>query len=190
MFANSKDYIVSALRRTLDKKLGSDHYSMVLYDITNSYVDCPVTDAKPIDGMPKYQGKLISMKNEALKDYELGFDEVNDEALVDSKSCASDFLEQRRMQKISSSRHTDASKEHREDEPHKSVVLVINKYGIPVDYAVLHGSMSEDNSMDQVIKGFQDKYQIKETIVVADQDLELSEKTKNDRRERHGIHCC
>ena len=53
MFANSKDYIVSALRRTLDKKLGSDNYSMVFYDITNSYVDCPVTDAKPIDEMPK-----------------------------------------------------------------------------------------------------------------------------------------
>ncbi len=74
MFANSKDYIVSALRRTLDKKLGSDNYSMVFYDITNSYVDCLVTDTKPIDEMPQYQGKLISMKNEALKDHELGFD--------------------------------------------------------------------------------------------------------------------
>ena len=178
MFANSKDYIVSALRRTLDKKLGGDNYSMVFYDITNSYVDCLVTDTKPIDEMPKYQGKLISMKNEALKDHELGFDGVNDEAVVDSKSCSRDFLEQRLKQKISSSRHTDASKASRENEPHKSVVLVINKYGIPVDYAVFHGSMSEDNSMEQVIKGFQDKYQIKEAIVVADQDLDLAKKLR------------
>ena len=87
MFEESRDYIVSALNRTLDKKLGSDRYSMLFYDVTNTYFECPMTDEERGIEMPDYQEKLLSMIYEAINDNELGFDDVIEDGVVNLTLC-------------------------------------------------------------------------------------------------------
>ncbi len=178
MFEESRDYIVSALNRTLDKKLGSDRYSMLFYDVTNTYFECPMTDEERGIEMPDYQEKLLSMIYEAINDNELGFDDVIEDGVVNLNRVPNDFLEKVEKQKIRYLRQRGPSKEHREDLPLISIVLVIDKFGIPVDYAVFPGNMSEYTSMEPVIKGLKEKYQIDEAIVVADRGLNSAKNLK------------
>lgn len=52
-----------------------------------------------------------------------------------------------------------------------TVLLVIDKYGLPVDYELISGSGSEVHTLREAIEGLQAKYTINSAIVVADSSL-------------------
>ena len=52
-----------------------------------------------------------------------------------------------------------------------SVLLVIDKYGLPVDYELISGSGSEVHTLREAIEGLQAKYAINNAIVVADSSV-------------------
>lgn len=63
------------------------------------------------------------------------------------------------------------SKEHRFDLPLTSIALVINEEGIPIDFYVYAGNASEFKTMAASIESLKQKYNVKESIVVADRGL-------------------
>ena len=64
-----------------------------------------------------------------------------------------------------------SSKEPRFDFPLASSALVISEEGIPIDFYVYAGNASEFKTMAASIESLKQKYNVKESIVVADRGL-------------------
>ena len=82
-----------------------------------------------------------------------------------------DFIKKIQAQKIEYLRMRGPSKEHRFDLPLTSIALVINEEGIPIDFYVYAGNASEFKTMAASIESLKQKYNVKESIVVADRGL-------------------
>lgn len=70
------------------------------------------------------------------------------------------------------------SKEHRFDLPLASIALIINEEGIPIDFYVYAGNASEFKTMSTSIGSLKKKYDVKESIVVADRGLNSASNLK------------
>ena len=81
------------------------------------------------------------------------------------------FIKEIQAQKIEYLRMRGPSKEHRFDLPLTSIALVINEEGIPIDFYVYAGNASEFKTMAASIESLKQKYNVKESIVVADRGL-------------------
>ncbi len=139
--------------------------TMVFYDCTNVYFETPYDDKQLL-----FRNLLKSLKASA---EELG---IKTEAL-DELSAEPDVID-KALQKLSELadeetcfRMRGLSKEHRYDLPLISIALVIDTNGIPIDFEVFPGNKSEYHTMPKLIKEMVRKYQIKNTIVVADRGL-------------------
>ena len=63
------------------------------------------------------------------------------------------------------------SKEHRYDLPLVSISLVIDENGFPIDFELYNGNTAEISKMQESISKMQEKYNVKNTVVVADRGL-------------------
>lgn len=67
------------------------------------------------------------------------------------------------------------SKDHRSGEVQVVMGLVVDQFGIPVDYELFPGNTAEFGTMLPIIKRFKETYNIKRCIVVADRGLNSNE---------------
>ena len=195
-----KEQIIKFLNKRLDK-ITDRTYSMVFYDVTNSYFETALSDEekdyfdtfmyseviKVVDAYLTSRGYPVLEK---LKEPEL-LNDYYDQLLLDGFSPDTLFGDDHRFcieslpndlyQDIKSSiylRMRGLSKEHRHDLPLISIALIIDNNGFPVDYELYSDNTSEFISMKPSIEKIKERYNVKNTIVVADRGLNSTDNLK------------
>lgn len=170
-----KDSIMGFVNRSVCKVTGKGKSSLLFYDVTNCYFETALSDQecgrRQCDFVEKLAEEMARAKSEGRLD-ESCFDE--DGALNDSPKSL-EFLEGMRKRKIEFLRMRGPSKEHRFDLPLVSIALVINEDGIPIDFSVYAGNASEYKTMSESIDTLKAKYNVEQSIVVADRGLNSAE---------------
>lgn len=159
-----KDRIMKAVSRSVEECVGRD-YSMVYYDCTNCYFE---TD---LDDRQKVFQSLISSTRDVLTKEGRTCSEIENH--LRSPEFASDMFKQ-----LSSDENPELyfrmrglSREHRYDLPLISIALVMDSRGIPVDFEVFEGNISEYKTLPEAVESLKKKYPIKEATVFADRGL-------------------
>ena len=142
--------------------------TMVFYDCANVYFESPYDDKQALFRL------LLKNLKEQSKQEKKNLDEINE---IENLSEDPDFID-KAIEELKSKVDDDncfrmrgLSKEHRYDLPLVSIALVIDTDGIPIDFEVFPGNVSEYRTMPKVIKNMVSKYNITNTIVVADRGL-------------------
>ena len=141
--------------------------TMVFYDCSNVYFESPYDDRQRLfRALMTSVRKQFKEENKELNEAELRemshdpekINEVIDKlkSMINEDTCW---------------RMRGMSKEHRYDLPLVSVALAIDDRGIPVDFDIFPGNYSEYKTMPKVIGDMKKKYNIQDTIVVADRGL-------------------
>ena len=166
-----KDSIMRFFNRSINNQLGKTKATLIFYDVTNVHFETALTDLECGRQQMDFQDRL---QEEVLLAYESGeldptcFDKEG-KLLPGQKT--NDFIKKIQTQKIEYLRMRGPSKEHRFDLPLTSIALVINEEGIPIDFYVYAGNASEFKTMASSIESLKQKYDVKESIVVADRGL-------------------
>lgn len=160
-----KDSIFEFVHHRMNKVFNRETL-MVFYDCTNIYFETSFDNKQKL-----FRSILKEVIRKQAQSTESNLDtleflssnpETIDQALtklislVDDNSCF-------RMRGI--------SKEHRYDLPLVSIALVIDSMGIPIDFQIFPGNVSEFNTMPPVIKRLVERYGVTRAIVVADRGL-------------------
>lgn len=167
----NKDMLIGRINRALNEEYGEDRFSMLFYDVTNTYFETSMTDEEKGLVQDDFLENLVARIEEAISLKILPAEALTTDGMPNYEVLPQSFMDEIRDEKIQYLRQRGPSKEHRFDLPIVSVVLVIDKYGLPVDYDVFAGNKSEFHTMRPVIEGLQTKYSIKNAIVVADRGL-------------------
>lgn len=160
-----KDSIFEFVHHRMNKVFNRETL-MVFYDCTNIYFETSFDDKQKL-----FRSILKEVIRKQAQSTESNLDtleflssnpETIDQALtklislVDDNSCF---------------RMRGMSKEHRYDLPLVSIALVIDSMGIPIDFQIFPGNVSEFNTMPPVIKRLVERYGVTRAIVVADRGL-------------------
>lgn len=156
------EYLNRRIVQNFNRKL-----TMVYYDCSNLYFETPYDDKQ----------KLFSAMMSAIKkQFKEENKELSDKELIEMSQ--NPELINKAIQELASLANEDTfwrmrglSKEHRYDLPLVSVALAVDDRGIPVDFDVFPGNFSEFKTMPKVIGNMKKKYNIKDTVVVADRGL-------------------
>lgn len=160
-----KDRILKTTNQNIEE-MGLRDLSVVFYDCTNSWYETPYTDAQKLE--MKIASKLASLDPNAS-------DDQKKKAIEDVITSTSSTLRMR-----------GPSKEGRHD-PLVSIALVVDRNGIPIDFYVYPGNASEKTTMEESIKALEQKYGIKNTIVVADGGLNTKPNIMKLADRKHGF---
>lgn len=144
---------------------------MIFYDVTNVYFETALSDLECGRQQIDFQDRLQRELELAYESGELDSSCFDDEGRLLPCPKADDFIKKIQEQKIEYLRMRGPSKEHRFDLPLASIALVINEEGIPIDFYVYAGNASEFKTMSSSIESLKQKYNVKESIVVADRGL-------------------
>ena len=159
-----KDAIMQYLNNRICSEYGRE-MTMVFYDCTNVYFETTYDDKQRLFRLLVREiKKQYKDKSESVSFVdELEFEpDVIDEAIEQMKNMVNEDT---------CFRMRGLSKEHRYDLPLVSIALVIDTNGIPIDFKVFPGNISEFKTMPQVVAEMVEKYHVKNTIVVADRGL-------------------
>ena len=171
-----KDALLHHVNRRLDDTLRQGHApTMVFYDVTNVYFETMLTDEEKGWYRESAATNLIEIIRQAIKE---GNDTVLDAVVTDVNGefkCIDiqklpDELRQR-FKEGTYLRMRGPSKEHRNDLPLVSIALVIDEWGMPIDFELYSGCASEYVTMQNSITKMKEKYHIEDTVVVADRGL-------------------
>ena len=139
--------------------------TMVFYDCTNVYFETSYDDKQ----------RLFRFLVREIKEQHKSKPDVV--ASVDNLDLGPDVIDQA-IEKMKTMVNEDTcfrmrglSKEHRFDLPLVSIALVIDTNGIPIDFKVFPGNTSEFKTMPDVVEDMVKKYDVKNTILVADRGL-------------------
>ena len=166
-----KDSLMAMINRRLDTEIKGNRVSLVFYDVTNAYFETPMTDKEQGNQQKDFADELLWMANQALAEGTLGEECFGPDGDLLVDRLPAEFVEQVEEADIEYLRMRGPSKEKRFDLPLVSVVLVIDRFGMPMDFEVLAGNRSEFKSMGKVIEKLRTKYKIDQAIVVADKGL-------------------
>ena len=169
--SEQKDSLMKWTNKAISREVPDDRASLVFYDVTNTYFESAMTDAERGYEQADFAQNLLDMASQARALGTLSEECFDDSGNVIPEALPAEFIDAVLNEKIQYLKMRGPSKEHRFDLPLVSVALVIDRYGFPMDFEVFSGNTSEFKGMEKVIKKFQDKYAIKETIVVADRGL-------------------
>lgn len=175
--AEWKDSILEHCNKQLDKLLRNHAKPrLVFYDVTNVYFETTLSDEEKGNVRDTFKDELVKTLTQALAK---GRDEIFDAAICDEDSdeliginlnkLPADLRQQ--LKEAAFLRMRGPSKEHRTDLPLVSIALVIDEWGMPLDFELYSGCSSEYKTMEHSITSMQQKYQVDETIVVADRGL-------------------
>lgn len=167
----NKDDILRLINRRMDAAFGANRATLVFYDVTNTYFEAPLTDAERGYVQDDYAEQVQSYAEEALAKGILKEEHFDDNGALIADQLPQEFVNQLVEERLQYLRMRGPSKEHRFDLPLVSIVLVIDKFGFPMDFAVFPGNKSEVTAMEGVISNFKKKYSIENAIVVADRGL-------------------
>ena len=175
---NHKDAILNSINNAIDKKF-SRKYSMVFYDVTNVYIESSMTDEER-NYIRKYcKEDLLNILNRYLEDGLI--DESKITKIIDENFINIDELPDEIKKEIRCMlylRMRGLSKEHRYDLPLISIALVIDENAIPIDFEIFSGNSSEYKTMVKSIEKIRKKYNITNTIVVADRGINSASNMK------------
>ena len=141
--------------------------TMVFYDCSNVYFESPYDDRQRL-----FRALMASVRKQFKEENK----EINEAELREMSHDPEKINEV--IDKLKSMINEDTcwrmrgmSKEHRYDLPLVSVALAIDDRGIPVDFDIFPGNYSEYKTMPKIIGDMKKKYNIQDTIVVADRGL-------------------
>lgn len=170
--SDNKDAILEWVNKRIDVCCNRSGNTMVFYDVTNVYFETSLTDEEK--GLLKQYAKehiaeLIAqgIKDGVIDNTELGCADENGNIIFEM--LPSDI--QAKIKELSFLRMRGMSKEHRFDLPLVSISLVIDENGFPIDFELYNGNTAEISKMQESIAKMQEKYQVKNTVVVADRGL-------------------
>ena len=166
-----KDSIMKFFNRSINNQLGKTKATLIFYDVTNVYFETALTDLECGRQQMDFQDRLQEEVQLAYESGELDAACFDKEGRLVPGQKTDDFIKKIQAQKIEYLRMRGPSKEHRFDLPLTSIALVINEEGIPIDFYVYAGNASEFKTMAASIESLKQKYNVKESIVVADRGL-------------------
>ena len=166
-----KDSIMRFFNRSINNQLGKTKATLIFYDVTNVYFETALTDLECGRQQMDFQDRLQEEVQLAYENGELDAACFDKEGRLVPGQKTDDFIKKIQAQKIEYLRMRGPSKEHRFDLPLTSIALVINEEGIPIDFYVYAGNASEFKTMAASIESLKQKYNVKESIVVADRGL-------------------
>ena len=167
----NKERLLKFINKRMDAAYGKERATLVFYDVTNAYFEAPLTDAEMEYEQKDFFERFIEAA-EALRDNgELSGEYWNADGELDAARLPLEALEKIDATKIQYLRMRGPSKEHRTNLPIVSIVMVIDKYGFPMDFEVFSGNTSEFKSMPTVIDTLKNRYKIKDAVIVADRGI-------------------
>ena len=166
-----KDSIMRFFNRSINNQLGKTKATLIFYDVTNVHFETALTDLECGRQQMDFQDRLQEEVQLAYENGELDAACFDKEGKLLPGQKTNDFIKKIQTQKIEYLRMRGPSKEHRFDLPLTSIALVINEEGIPIDFYVYAGNASEFKTMASSIESLKQKYDVKESIVVADRGL-------------------
>ena len=166
-----KDSIMKFFNRSINNQLGKTKATLIFYDVTNVYFETALTDLECGRQQMDFQDRLQEEVQLAYESGELDAACFDKEGRLVPGQKTDDFIKKIQAQKIEYLRMRGPSKEHRFDLPLTSIALVINEEGIPIDFYVYAGNAFEFKTMAASIESLKQKYNVKESIVVADRGL-------------------
>lgn len=164
-----KDDILKHINQCLDKKLDR-HYEMVFYDVTNAYIETPLSDEERNIVRTDADSNIKTILAKAVDERIIPADSLDVDGLLKENAFLPFELE-KQLKFAMYLRMRGLSKEHRYDLPLISIAMVIDEHAIPIDYEIYAGNASEFGTMKTSIEKMKAKYGIKETVVVADRGL-------------------
>lgn len=171
LFKQHKDSLMTLVNRRLDTEIKDNRVSLVFYDVTNAYFETAMTDKEQDNEQKDFADELLRMAKQARADGELGEEYFGSDGELLVDRLPAEFIEQVIQADIQYLRMRGPSKEKRFDLPLVSIVLVVDRFGMPMDFEVFAGNRSEFKSMGKVIGKLRAKYKIDQAIVVADKGL-------------------
>lgn len=170
--SDNKDAILEWINKRIDVCCSRSGNTMVFYDVTNVYFETSLSDEEK--GLLKQYAKenvaeLIAQGIEegVIDNTELGCADENGNIIFEMLP---DDI-QAKIKELSYLRMRGMSKEHRYDLPLVSISLVIDENGFPIDFELYNGNTAEISKMQESISKMQEKYNVKNTVVVADRVL-------------------
>lgn len=143
----------------------NEHYHgeprLIFYDCTNCYFESPYDDKEQF--IYNYTDKV----KRGLKKAGYSVSEINE--YLQSAEFREELTEE--VESRTFYRMRGPSKESRFAQPLTALALVIDDRGMVLDYTVFPGNLSEFKTLEPAIKKLQDKYQVKNSYVVADRGL-------------------
>ncbi len=186
IFYENKDAIINCINRNLDKILKRSK-TMIFYDVTNAYIESPLTDEE--------KNYYRDLDKDELRDI---LDSAISESLI-TKEDAEEFINndfnldllpesiRQEVRCMLFLRMRGKSKEHRSDLPIVSLALVIDEYAVPVDFEIFSGCTSEVKTMRKSIQNLKKKYNVTQVIVVADKGINSTANTRAMLDEGYGF---
>lgn len=183
----NKDCIINHLNKQIEGIVDRS-YSMVFYDVTNTYFEANLTDEEKDKINDEYLDEVIQLVKKYHQEVTQDDIWVNEEGFVpDAEGNPIDYYYfdeegniiydnlprdlYKQIKGFIYFKMRGLSKEHRYDLPLISIALVIDEYGLPIDYEVFSGCRSEYKTMTEAIDKIKNKYHVENTIVVADRGL-------------------
>ncbi len=166
-----KDALMQWVNRRVDQRFGKTRASMVFYDVTNAYFESPLTDAELGLEQKDFLDNLYDMAQAARAAGELKDECFDENGCLIAEALPESFIKAVADEKIQFLKMRGPSKEHRFDLPIVSIALIVDSFGIPMDFAVYAGNDSEFKSMRKSIEEFKKKYDITDVTVSADRGI-------------------
>ncbi|MDO4937977.1 MAG: transposase [Sutterellaceae bacterium] len=167
----NKQALLKYVNKRMDETYGKERATLVFYDVTNTYFETPLTDAEKELEQEDYAERFIEAAEMLRDSGELDPGLWNEKGVLDVEKLPTEAIEQIAALKLQYLRNRGPSKEHRADLPIVSIVMVIDKFGFPMDFEVFSGNTSEFKSMRPMIMAWKKLYNIKEAIVFADRGI-------------------
>ncbi len=173
--SDHKESILKRVNTILDKKFKRT-YSMVYYDITNTYIETCLTDDECKNYRKYHEEDFMEVLKTAIDKKQVSQEVVD--TFLQKEEMDFDLLPEEIAQKLRYLvffRMREVSKGHSYDLPLIFISLVIDDRAIPIDFQIYSGCASEYKTMVNSIEEMKKKYKIKNTIVVADRDINSTE---------------
>ena len=169
--SDHKDSILKRINTVLDSKFKRT-YSMVYYDVTNTYIETCLTDEECKNYRKYHEEDFMEILKDSVNKNLVTQDIVD--TFLQKEDMDLNLLPKEVAQKLRCLvflRMRGLSKEHRYDLPLISISLVIDDQAIPIDFQIYSGCASEYKTMVNSIEEMKKKYNIENTIVVADRGI-------------------
>lgn len=168
---DNKDDLFKWINKRMDERFSPDRATLVFYDVTNAYFETMMTDAESDTPQDDFAERVQKAAEQMRDDGRLSEDCFDTSGLVIPDALPEAFWEEDANNRLKYLRMRGPSKEHRTDLPIVSIALVIDRNGFPMDFEVFSGNASEYKTMRPAIRKLQEKYHIKDAVVVADRGL-------------------
>lgn len=160
--AEQKDRIMKLVGKSVSDITGRK-CSLVFYDCTNCYFETDMDDRQ------RAFNKFVRVTRDALRKEGLACDKIDE--YLDSCEFQELACSELSLAEDDFFRMRGNSKEHRTDLPLVTIALAIDEDGVPIDFEMFPGNISEYKTLVETIDKMRQRHPIENTVVVADRGL-------------------